>query len=131
MQINQKATSEHYAAAQQLVSSFSREQLTKVNVLKFAKEKKFEETAATLSALSAVPIELIDRLMNERNRYGIMILCKVMQLHWQVVQNVLLTCPHLAGAVQAEDDALYNDYNAISPSLAQRLLRFWQAQQQI
>ena len=131
-QMNQKATSEHYAAAQQLVSSFSQDtQLTKANLLKFAKEKKFEETAATLSALSAVPIELIDRLMNDRNRYGIMILCKVMQLHWQVVQNVLLTCPHLAAAVQTGDDALYNDYNAISPSLAQRLLRFWQTQQQV
>ena len=131
-QINHKATSEHYASAQQLVSSFSQDtQLTKLNLLKFAKERLFEETVATLSALSAVPIELVDRLMNDRNRYGIMILCKVMQLHWQVVQNVLQTCPQAAGASQSEDAVLQDDYNAVSPSLAQRLLRFWQSQQQV
>jgi uncharacterized protein (DUF2336 family) len=128
-QIDHKATSEHYASAQQLVSSFSQDtQLTKFNLLKFAQERKFEETVATLAALSAVPIDLVDRLMNDHNRYGIMILCKVMGLHWRVVQNIILTSQRSADAVQSDDD-LYGDYNAISPSLAHRLLRFWQTQQ--
>jgi uncharacterized protein (DUF2336 family) len=128
-QIDHKATSEHYASAQQLVSSFSQDtQLTKFNLLKFAQERKFEETVATLAALSAVPIDLVDRLMNDHNRYGIMILCKVMGLHWRVVQNIILTSQRSVDAVQSDDD-LYGDYNAISPSLAHRLLRFWQTQQ--
>jgi hypothetical protein len=67
--------------------------------------------------------------MNDRNRYGIMVLCKVMGLHWRVVQDVILTSQRSADAVQPENDELYGDYNAISPSLAHRLLRFWQTQQ--
>ena len=129
-QIDQKATSDHYATAQHLVSSFSQDtQLTKFQLLKFVKERKFEETVATLSALSAVPIDLVDRLISDRNRYGIMILCKVMGLHWKVMQGVMETCQQSADLVQSNEDELYDDYDAISPSLAHRLLRFWQSQQ--
>jgi uncharacterized protein (DUF2336 family) len=128
-QMDHKATSEHYAAAQELVSSFSQDtQLTKLNLLKFAQERKFAETVATLAELSAVPIDMVDRLMNDHNRYGIMILCKVMGLHWKVVQNVILTAQRSTDLARP-DDELFSDYNAISPSLAHRLLRFWQTQQ--
>ena len=128
-QIDRQVTSEHYASAQQLINSFSQDtQLTKFNLLKFARERKFEETTATLAALSAVPINLVDRLMNDTNHYGILVLCKLMGLHWKVVQDVILTCRPEKSA-QSVVDELYDDYNALSASLAQRLLRFWQNQQ--
>lgn len=129
-QIDHKATTEHYAPAQELVGSFIQDtHLTRLNLLKFAKDGKFEETVATLAALTAVPIELVDRLMNDANRYGIMMLCKMMGLHWNLVHSVMLICRQPEGSVQWDMDELCDDYDALSVSLANRLLRFWQAQQ--
>lgn len=129
-QIDQKATTEHYASAQALVGSFIQDtRVTRMNLLKFAKDGKFEETVATLSALTAVPIELVDRLMNDTNRYGIMMLCKMMGLHWNLVQNVMLLCRKPGDSSEWDMDELGDDYDVLAVSLANRLLRFWQAQQ--
>ena len=130
-EIGTKVASNHYAEAERLVSTFSQDTaLTKQKLLEFAKGKRIAETVATLAALSAVPIELVDRLVYSASPYGIMLLCKVTALYWNAARAVFLVRPH------AEDDALdvddfYEDYENISASSAQRLLRFWQSQQAV
>lgn len=129
-QIDQKATTERYAPAQALVSSFIQDTpATRLNLVRFAKDGKVEETAATLSALTAVPIELVDRLMNDANRYGIMVLCKMMGMQWSLAQNVIRIGRNPDDTIQSDMDELFEDYEALAVSLANRLLRFWQAQQ--
>lgn len=128
--IGNRVTSEHYAAAQEIVSSFSQDTpLTKIKLLEFAQRKKVEETVATLAALSAVPIDLVDRLVFDTNPYGIMVLCKVMALDWNGARAVILACPWPEGVLPLDVEDLCQDYEKLSTSLAQRLLRFWQVRQ--
>jgi len=128
-QIGTKVTSNHYAEAQRLVRTFSQDTpLTKKKLFEFAKARKIEETVATLSALSAVPIELVDRIVHSTNPYSLLVLCKVMALFWPVTREVIQLKPRL------DDDTLslaelHNDYENISTSSAQLLLRFWQSRQ--
>ena len=129
-QIGTRVTSQHYAAAQRLVGTFSQDTaLTKQKLLEFAKNKRIEETVATLSAISAVPIELVDRLMYDTSPYGILVLCKVTALYWNVALAVLQIRPRSEDEIQFDLVDLYHDYENISASSAQRLLRFWQSRQ--
>lgn len=129
-QIGTRVTSKHYAAAQRHVDTFSQDTpLTKLKLLEFAKSKRIEETVAALSALSAIPIESVDRLMYDASPYGIMVLCKVTALYWNVAHAVMSIRPRTEGALPFELDDLYDDYDNLSASSAQRLLRFWQSRQ--
>jgi uncharacterized protein (DUF2336 family) len=128
-EIGTRVASKHYAAAQQLVDTFSQDTpLTKQKLLEFAKGKRIAETVATLAALSAVPVELVDRLVYSASPYGIMLLCKVTALYWNTARAVFLVRPQPEGSTLDVDD-FYGDYENISASSAQRLLRFWQSQQ--
>jgi uncharacterized protein (DUF2336 family) len=129
-QIGATVTSKHYAAAQKLVGTFSQDtSLTKLKLFEFSKENRIEETVATLAVLSAVPIELVDRLINAASPYGIMVLCKVTALYWNVARSVILICPRPQGEAPFDVDDMYDDYDKLSASSAQRLLRFWQSRQ--
>jgi len=128
-QIGTRATSQHYAEAQRLVRTFSQDTpLTKRKLFEFAKAQKIEETVATLSALSAVPIELVDRLVHSSNPYSLMVLCKVTALYWPVTREVIQLKARPDG-VPLDMDELLADYENISPSSAQLLLRFRQSRQ--
>jgi uncharacterized protein (DUF2336 family) len=129
-QIGAGVTSRHYEEAQRLINTFSQDtQLTRQKVLEFAKSKRIEETVATMAALSAVPIELVDRLMYNTSPYGIVILCKVTALYWNVASAVMRLRPWSEGEIPYDVDDLYEDYEDLSASVAQRLLRFWQSRQ--
>jgi uncharacterized protein (DUF2336 family) len=131
-QIGTRVTSERYAVANNLVSTFSQDTaLTKKKLYEFSKQKRFQETAATLSVLSAVPVELVDRLMNSATPYGIMVLCKVTALYWNVARAVILVRSGPQDEPPFDVDDLYEDYENLSASSAQRLLRFWQSRQAV
>jgi uncharacterized protein (DUF2336 family) len=128
--ISSTVTSRHYAKAQQLVSSFSQDtDLTKSKLLEFANTNRLAETVAALSMLSAVPIDLVDRLMHDASYYGILILCKAVASDWAVARAVILTRRGPKGGPTLELEGVCEEYGKLSVSSAQRLLRFWQARQ--
>ena len=129
-QLGTGVTAKHYAEAQKLVRSFSQDTiLTRRKLREFALARKPDETVATLAALTAVPIECVDRLFYGVEAYGVLVLCKLMALEWNIVQAVLLARPYVQQPARQDLDALQNDYIAIAPQTAQRLVRFWQSQQ--
>ncbi len=128
--IGSTVTSRHYAKAQQLVSSFSQDtELTKSKLLEFANTNRLAETIAALSMLSAVPIDLVDRLMHDAGYYGILILCKAVASDWTVARAVILARQAPKGAPTLQLEEICEEYEKLSASSAQRLLRFWQARQ--
>jgi hypothetical protein len=130
-QIGSRVTAGHYAEAQRYVSSFSQDTtLCKKKLVGFANAKIVSKTVATLSLLSAVPIDLIDRLMYDSSPYGVMVLCKVLGLDWTTACAVIATRPRSEDEGAALDvDELQKDYEKLTAPVAQRLLRFWQSGQ--
>jgi uncharacterized protein (DUF2336 family) len=123
-------TTKHYAKAQQAVRSFSQDTaMTKLKLREFARAKMLDETVVTLSTLTAVPIELVDRLFYGGEPHGVMVLCRLMGLDWSAARLVVWARPQAKGMPEAELDALEEDYKALSPQTAHRLVRFWQARQ--
>jgi hypothetical protein len=119
-----------YTAAQAAVMALHQAgELGEPALFELAKNKKFEETVAALSVLCRVPIETADRLMAGDKPDPILILCKAAGYSWTTARAIILSRPSLRGTSNASLDAAFANFEKLSPSTAQRVVRFWQVRQ--
>ena len=119
-----------YTAAQRTVLALYRAgKLSEIELADFAKSKKYEETVATLSALCGVPIEAVDRLTSGERPDPVLILCKAVGFGWQTVRAIIMARPSDRGMSSQSLDAAYSNFERLSASTAQRVVRFWQVRQ--
>jgi uncharacterized protein (DUF2336 family) len=95
----------------------------------FARDKKFEETVAALAVLCGVPIDTADRLMAGDRPDPILILCKAAGYDWDTARAIILARPTPKGTSNQSMEAAFGNYEKLSPSTAQRVVRFWQVRQ--
>jgi uncharacterized protein (DUF2336 family) len=119
-----------YAAAQKAVFEMQQAgKLSETELGEFARDKKFEETVAALSLLCEVPIETVDRLMAGDRPDPILILCKAAGYGWNTARAIILSRPSAKGTSSPGLDAAFANFEKLSPSTAQRVVRFWQVRQ--
>jgi uncharacterized protein (DUF2336 family) len=119
-----------YAAARRLVLGLHQAgSLGETALADFAKDKKFEETVAALSLLCGVPIEVIDRLMSGDRPDPILILCKAAGYNWTTARAIIVARPSGKGSPSPALDAAFSNFEKLSPSTAQRVVRFWQVRE--
>ncbi|KAB2882485.1 MAG: DUF2336 domain-containing protein [Pseudorhodoplanes sp.] len=90
---------------------------------------RYEHTVVALSKLCAVPIEVVDKLMNGERPDPILILCKANGFSWSTARALILVRPGLGGKSSATLDEAQANFERLSPATAQRVVRFWQAGQ--
>jgi uncharacterized protein (DUF2336 family) len=95
----------------------------------FAKRGKFEHAVITVSELSGVPVETIERLMIGDRPDPVLILCRSVGFAWQTVRAMILIRPGAKGTSSQGLDAAYTNFERLSPATAQRVTRFWQIRQ--
>lgn len=118
----------NFVAAQRVVLELHvAGQLDEAALAAFAKERKYEETAAALSAMTGVPLVVVDRLLSGEKADPIAILGKSIGLAWPTVRAVMVlrlgpgrtpSIPDLGRAQLAFDQ--------LPSSTAQRVVKFWQ-----
>ncbi|HEX4411721.1 MAG TPA: DUF2336 domain-containing protein [Xanthobacteraceae bacterium] len=115
-----------YTAAQRVVLGLHRNgQLNEAALADMAADGKYEETVAGLAVLSKVPINVADRLMAGERPDPILILCKAAGMGWATVKTIIGMHPDRKVSTQTLDAAFAN-YEHLSVSTAQRVVRFWQ-----
>jgi uncharacterized protein (DUF2336 family) len=126
-EVGESAAVRDYSAAQHSVLALHQSgKLGEKELADFALGKKFEETVASLSLLCGIPIETMDRLMAGDRPDPILILCKAASYAWSTARAIILARPSVKGtSSQALDEAFVN-FKKLSPSTAQRVVRFWQ-----
>ncbi len=101
-------------------------QLNEATLLGFARQRRYEETAAALAALSGSTVEVIRPLLQSLRDDGLLVPCKAAQLGWDTTIAVL-ECRFATGAMKPADlsraQALYT---RMTIEDAKRTLRFWQ-----
>ncbi|WP_298244294.1 DUF2336 domain-containing protein [uncultured Bradyrhizobium sp.] len=101
-------------------------QLSEATLSSFAKQRRYEETAAALAALSGSTVEVIRPLMQSLREDGLLVPCKAAQLSWETTAAVL-ECRFATGAMKLADLArAQGHYARMTPENAKRTLRFWQ-----
>ena len=81
--------------------------------------------SAALTSLCAVPIAVVERLMNSERPDPVLILCKAAGWGWPTAKAILSARNGGQASSQALDNA-YVNFERLSPATAQRVMRFWQ-----
>ena len=124
-----KAAPRNYTSALAAVRAMHKERkLGEADIAEFAKGGKYEETIAALATLCAVPVEVVDRLMNGERADPVLILARAAGFGWTTVKAVLNAWPGAKPSPQTLDLARDN-FERLTASTAQRVVRFWQVRQ--
>jgi uncharacterized protein (DUF2336 family) len=116
-----------YRAAQRTVLTMHRNgQMNEAALAGFAGEGKYEEAVAGLAALSKVPINVVDRLLNSERPDPALILCKAAAIGWPTVKAIVGLHPDRKAPSSQMLDTAFAHYEQLSASTAQRVVRFWQ-----
>ena len=117
-----------YAAAKRTVDVLRQQgKLDEAALVDFATSGKYEETVVALARLCAVPVDVVDRLMEGDRPDPILILCKSVGWEWPTVKTLIAVRPSNKGASSQALDNAFTNFDRLSPATAQRVMRFWQA----
>jgi uncharacterized protein (DUF2336 family) len=126
-EVGSKSRPRDYTAARRVVAELRRQgRLNEPQVVEFAKNGRYEEAVAALELLCRVPIDVVDRLMSGDRPDPILILCKAAGWGWPTARAVILSRRHVKSSSTGLDNA-FSNFERLSPSTAQRVMRFWQA----
>jgi uncharacterized protein (DUF2336 family) len=126
-EVGSKSRPRDYTAARRVVAELRRQgRLNEPQVVEFAKNGRYEEAVAALELLCRVPIDVVDRLMSGDRPDPILILCKAAGWGWPTARAVILSRRHMKSSSTGLDNA-FSNFERLSPSTAQRVMRFWQA----
>jgi hypothetical protein len=116
-----------YRAAQRIVLGLHRGgRMNEAALAVFSSDNKYDETVAALASLAKVPVSVADRLMAGDRPDPVLILCKAAGLGWATAKAVISVQPDgNAPSCQGLDYAFAN-YERLSATTAQRVVRFWQ-----
>ena len=128
-EVGARAAPRNYTAALATVRALHKERrLTETDVAQYAKNGQYEETIAALATLCAVPVEVVDRLMNGDRADPVLILARAANFGWPTVREVINARPGAKPSPQTLD-ATYENFERLTSATAQRVVRFWQVRQ--
>ena len=128
-EVGAKAAPRNYTAALAAVRELHKQRkLTEADVANYAEGGKYEETIAALSTICAVPVEVVDRLMNGERADPVLILARSVNFGWPTVKAVINSRPGPKPSQQVID-AAHENFERLTTATAQRVVRFWQVRQ--
>jgi uncharacterized protein (DUF2336 family) len=126
-EVGATAAPRDYSAAQRTVEVLRRDgELNEAALVDFAKSGQYEEMVVALASLCEVPVEVVDRLMGGDRPDPVLILCKSAGWGWTTVKALIMARPGGQGTSSQGLDAAYANFDRLSPTTAQRVMRFWQ-----
>jgi uncharacterized protein (DUF2336 family) len=129
VEFEKAAVSWNYATAQRKVRRIAQDtDLLRKALLEFAQQRELPELITALSAVSAVPIELVEQLVHQENELGMLVLCKAAALDWNAMYAILRCRSEVESLPKWNLENASTTYSRLSTSSAQRALRFWQTQ---
>jgi len=124
-----KAAPRNYTAALAAVRALHKERkLGEAEVAEYAKTGKYEETNAALATICAVPVEVVDRLLNGERADPVLILARAANFTWATVKAIVEGRPGPKPSPQVLEAAREN-FDRLTGATAQRVVRFWQVRQ--
>lgn len=129
----ERAERRDFGSAQRTVMALHRDgALGEGALLNFAKAFKYEESIATLSALSGVKIETLDRLISGDRYDPILIAGKTIGLEWATVRAlIMLRLGPSRTTSPADIEGARVNYARLMPATAERVVGFWKTRPQV
>lgn len=122
-----------FSGAQRTVLALRREgHLGESALLGFAKAHKYEESVASLSAMSGVRLSILDRLIAGDRYDPILVLGRMLNLGWPTVRALVLMWygPNRT-PIDADLEQARANFTRLMPTTAERVVNFWRNRQTI
>jgi len=121
------SASTQYDAAKKVVASRARAgPPSEAEIYGYAKARKFEETAVSLSLVCGVPIEVVETAMLEERPDMVLILARTGGLSWSTVKAILLLRTDRAVSALDLEKAL-KAFERLNVETARKVLQFYRA----
>lgn len=118
-----------YTTAKRLIEGLRQEgRLDEAATLEFARKRRFDEMAAALACLGAVPLEVVERILSCDRPDPVLILCKAIGWGWPTAKEIIAVRPLGQEFSSQSLDAALANFEHLSPATAKRVVRFWQVQ---
>lgn len=116
----------NFEPAQRTVLRLSREgALGEAALLNFARAFKYEEAIVTLSAMTGIRLDTLDRLVSGDRDDPILIAGRTVNLEWATVRALILLRNGSNRASPADIENARLNYARLMPATAQRVVQFW------
>jgi uncharacterized protein (DUF2336 family) len=90
----------------------------------------YKETIAALAEISAVPIEVVDRIMAAERPDPVLILCKAVGFDWPTTRELILARPDSPELTSLALESASSEFDKLPVASARCVVRFWQAGQE-
>ena len=116
-----------YSSAKRVVQPLHHDgKLKEAEIMQFARDKRFEDVVVALASLCSTKLEIIDRLMQGSHIDALLIPCRAAGFSWPTVKAVTQLNPCHRALTEDKYEQLHKDYQKLSTTTAQRIIRFWQ-----
>ncbi len=116
------------AAARAEVERLSRARpLSEEDVYRFARERRFEQTAVALSLICCVELDVVERLLLDPHHEIALILAKIADFSWTTAKAILLLKSSERGLSPLDLDRALASYSRLQLETARRVLGFYHA----
>jgi uncharacterized protein (DUF2336 family) len=123
--------SQNYFAAKRIVGKLHQYgQLNEDQVFEFAHSLKFNETAVALSLLCALPIDVVERSLVDKNREVILILAKALDLSWPTTLSLLFLGAANYRITAGDLDNMKREFFRLNVETSKRVLKVYQSRKE-
>jgi uncharacterized protein (DUF2336 family) len=118
-----------YSAAERTMRELHEQgRLDEARIADFADRRQYEELVAGIARMCEVPVSVVERLMASDRLDPFLIVGKAAGWAWTTVRTIMAAAPQAGAKSSAEFDAAFANFERLSPTTAQRVMRFWQVQ---
>jgi hypothetical protein len=121
-------SSRSYFVAKRVVTTQYRQgNLNQDSISNYARQHRFDEVQIGLSLLSALPVDVIERALMDRNREMILVLCKALNFSWDTTMSLLFlgAKDHLITARELQDNE--REFSRLKSETSRSILKFYQS----
>jgi uncharacterized protein (DUF2336 family) len=125
------ASKDYFAARRTVAKLHECGKLNEDQVFEFAYSLKFNETAVALSLLCAIPIDIVERTLVDRNREPVLILAKALGFSWGTTMSLLFLGAPNYRITAGDLDRMKVDFVRLKLETCLRVLTVYRSRKQV
>jgi len=121
------ATKNYFSAKRAVTKLQECGQLDEDTLFEFAHSLKLEETTVALSLLCALPVDVVERALVDKNREVILVLARALDLSWPTTMALLFLGAANYRIIASDLDTMKRQYDRLNVITSRRVLKVYQS----
>jgi hypothetical protein len=121
------ASKDYFVAKRTLANKKRCGQLTENSIFEYARAHKVEEATVGLSLLCSLPVEVVERALNENSREITLILAKALGFSWETTMALLFLHANDHRISTRDLDSMKEEFERLDAKTARNVLEFYQS----